>query len=238
MKNCLTMTLLALMVLPLCQADAQKFQGGLSFLLGVPKGEFRKNMNNTGYGISGEIGFAPQKNPYMIGIDVSFMNYGMEERQEPFSTTIPDVTVNVESQNNIVLSHLFLRLQPNTGSVRPYLEGAVGLKYLFTQTTIKNQGHANEEIASSTNLDDIAFSYGGGAGIMVRLFRSNDDEDRKLPFRFSDALLDIRVRYLAGAEAEYLKEGSIRREAGRVVYDVQTSKTELMGIHIGLAVTF
>ena len=47
----------------------------------------------------------------MIGADLAFMIYGSETRQEPFSLTIPDVTVEVETSNNIVLLHALARLQ-------------------------------------------------------------------------------------------------------------------------------
>ena len=36
--------------------------------------------------------------------------------------TIPDVTVRVVTENNILMSNLFLRLQPREGVMRPYIE--------------------------------------------------------------------------------------------------------------------
>ena len=217
---------------------AQNFQGGADFLLGLPQGAFKDNVNRAGYGITGNIGIAPAGYAYMLGVEFGFMNYGTEKRREPFSTTIPDVTVDVETENNFGLGHVFLRLQPNSGSIRPYLEGALGGNYIFTKTTIQNQGRGGEEVASSTNLDDFAFSYGAGAGVLVVLSRfdikDSPDEDNKI----SELLLDVRCRYLAGAEAEYLREGSIRRVAGQVVYDVNRSQTNLLTIQIGVAVRF
>ena len=217
---------------------AQDFQGGADFLVGLPQGAFKDNVNRAGYGISGNIGFAPAGYAYMLGVEFGFMNYGTERRREPFSTTIPDVTVDVETTNNFALGHLFLRLQPNSGSVRPYLEGVLGGNYLFTKTTIKNQGNVGEEVASSTNLDDFAFSYGGGAGLLVVLARYDSEGSRENDSKISELLLDVRCRYLAGSEAEYLKEGSIRRVAGRVVYDINKSQTNLFTIQIGIAVRF
>jgi hypothetical protein len=148
------------------------------------------------------------------------------------------VTVDVETTNNFALGHLFLRLQPNSGSIRPYLEGALGGNYLFTKTSIKNHGNGGEEVASSTNLDDVAFSYGGGAGLLVVLAHYDSEGSRGDDSKISDLLLDVRCRYLAGAEAEYLKEGSIRRVAGQVVYDVIRSQTNLLSLQIGIAVRF
>lgn len=219
-------------------ALAQKFQAGADFLIGVPQGAFRDNVNRSGFGITGNIGLAPAGTVYMVGIEVGFMNYGTERRREPFSTTIPDVSVDVETENNIALGHLFLRLQPNVGFIRPYLEGAIGGNYLFTKTSIKNQGGGGEEVASSTNLDDGAFSYGGGAGILVRLAEYNSEGSRGDSEPFKELLLDVRCRYLAGSEAEYLKEGSIRRVGGMVVYDIKKSETNFLTFQIGVCVRF
>ena len=50
--------------------------------------------------------------------------------------------------------------------------------------------------------------------------------------------IDLRIRYMKGGEAEYLKEGSIRRENGKVAYDVEQSKTDLLTFQIGAVLTF
>lgn len=217
---------------------AQLFQGGINFLVGVPQGAFKDNVNRSGVGITGNIGFAPVGYAYMAGLEFGFMNYGTEKRREPFSTTIPDVTVDVETENNFALGHLFLRLQPNAGLLRPYLEGSVGGNYLFTKTTIKNQSRPEEEVASSTNLDDFAFSYGGGAGVLVLLYHKEDEEVAPGTPDLRELLLDVRCRYMAGSEAEYLKEGSVRRVGGQVVYDVKKSQTNLLTIQVGIALRF
>ena len=198
--------ILAVLFLMAGSLYAQNFQGGGDFLLGLPQGAFKDNVNRAGYGITGNIGFAPSGYAYMLGVEFGYMNYGTERRREPFSTTIPDVTVDVETTNNFALGHLFLRLQPNSGSIRPYLEGALGGNYLFTKTSIKNHGNGGEEVASSTNLDDVAFSYGGGAGLLIVLAHYDSEGSRGDDSKISDLLLDVRCRYLAGAEAEYLKE--------------------------------
>jgi len=145
-------------------ALSQSFLAGGNLFIGVPQGEFKENVDRAGIGGAAFVGLAPRTYAYLLGIEFGFMNYGTEHRREPFSTTVPDVTVDVETQNNFVTGHLILRLQPNTGLLRPYLEGAVGGNYLFTKTSIENEGGDGEEIASSTNLDDFAFSYGGGGG--------------------------------------------------------------------------
>lgn len=48
-------------------------------------------------------------------------------------------------------------------------------------------------------------------------------------------LLDVSVRYFAGGEASYLKEGAIRHVDGRAVYDVSRSRTDMVVVYIGFS---
>lgn len=208
------------------------FQGGLNFIAGFPQGEFKDNVDENGFGIAGEFLYSPSTSPLGIGVSLGFMNYGQESRREPFSTTIPDVEVEVSTTNNIAMGHLLLRAQSKKGHIRPYVEGLVGFNYLFTETKIEDVDD-NEEIASSTNLDDGVFSYGGGGGVMVQLYSSKGKKAK-----IWRLLFDLRVRYIVGGEAEYLKEGSIKRENGEVVFDKIKSKTDILTTHLGVTVEF
>jgi len=121
------------------ELSAQNFHAGLSFTTGFPQGEFSDNVDNVGLGGSGFIGYSFQDSPVMLGMDIGYMIYGSETRSEPFSWTIPDVSVDVSTRNNILLWHVFLRVQADRGKVRPYAEGLIGLKYLFTRTSIHSE---------------------------------------------------------------------------------------------------
>jgi hypothetical protein len=51
--------------------------------------------------------------------------------------------------------------------------------------------------------------------------------------------LNLKVSYLFGSNAKYLKEGSITYiAAGKVEYDIKGSKTDLIGLHIGVVIGF
>lgn len=213
-----------------------RFQGGINFEMGFPQGDFESNVDNVGLGMGLDFTVSPKLLPIGIGGSFTFLNYGSDTRREPFSTTIPDVTVKVETQNSILQGFLLLRLQPNSGFVRPYIEGLLGFNYLFTETKIKDE-QDQEEIASSTNFDDFTSSYGAGGGIMIQVF----DGTKRMPPGMGRApivLIDLRVRYLQGGEAEYLKEGSIIRDNGNLLYDVSKSDTDLVTGHIGVVVEF
>jgi hypothetical protein len=229
MRNKILLLLLLVLSVPGSSLFAQS--AGINFMAGLPMGEFKDNVDRAGWGVSGHFLFLPitKENPFSIGLNVGYLNYGSESRREPFSETIPDVTVDVDRTNNLVNFHVVFQAAWPTGSLRPYIEGLFGGSYLFTETSIKSRGV--EEVASSTNFDDFAWSYGGGGGFMIRL-TSNPDE------QISSIYLDLKARYLAGSKAEYLREGSVIIRNGRATYQVIESKTDLLTIHAGVVIEF
>jgi len=143
------------------------------------------------------------------------------------------VTVRVERTNNIFLGHMLVRLQQDAGIVSPYLDGLVGLNYLWTATKIRDADNS-EEITSSKNLDDLAFSYGIGGGIMFNVY-----ESRTHVADIAKIYIDLKVRYLYGGEAEYLKKGAVSiDEHSNVSYDISKSTTDLMLYQIGVVFSF
>jgi len=212
-------------------------QASLYLTAGVPQGDFKQNVNRPGFGLSGFLGCGLGRTPLMFGGSLGVIVYGSESRREPFSTTIPDVTVDVVTNNNILFGHLIVQLKSNRGTFRPYLEGLFGFNYLFTETRIENPSEPGEEVASTTNFRDFTWSYGGGGGLMFKVAEHVPEEGawkkRKLHF-----FVDMKVRYLFGGEAEYLKEGSIRRQGTKVTFDVSRSRTDLFSIHLGVFTEF
>ena len=218
----------ALLVLMFPAAANGQIGVGGYFTIALPKGEFDEKVESNGYGFIGQALFSVTGSPVSIGGSFGGVIYGRETREEPFSMTIPDVTVDVETNNYILLGHAVLRIQPTAGPFRPYAEGVIGFHYLFTQTSIKSQ---EENVASDTNFDDGVLSYGGGGGIMFQVYDGGSSKPVSV-------YIDAGVRYLKGGKARYLKEGSIRREDGRVLYDVEESETDLLTIQIGATVQF
>lgn len=230
------------LVLLLTAAAAQAqigVQAGGGVMIGVPQKEFADQVG-TGGGVGAECFYAPGNNPFAIGIAFNYIQYGSETRREPFSTTIPDVQVDVTTSNAILLGHLLLRAQSRSGPIQPYVDGLIGFDYLFTETKIEDDDWDDDDhdgIASTTNFDDTAFSYGFGGGCMFRVWQrqeARDDDDLKN----LQVLVDLRAHYLRGGEAEYLKKGSIRRNNGKVSYDVTRSMTDLLLLKVGVAVAF
>ena len=226
-----------LLTVALCGPATQaktNFAGGLHFLAGFPQGDLKDQIDRNAYGIGGQIFYSPQRSPLAIGLDLGWINYGNESRREPFSTTIPDVTVNVETSNNIVQAFFVLRGRMPNGPIQLYGDALVGLNYLFTETKITDSD-PGDDVASSTNQDDAAFAYGFGGGLQIPIYTRGGEADSRRPLQ---VLLDGGLRYIFGGEAEYLKKGSIHRENGAVTYDVYKSKTDMMRLHVGVVIRF
>jgi hypothetical protein len=209
-------------------SQAQNFQAGIDFTTVFPRGEFRQNVDNNGYGISGQFLIALGKLPLYAGFDGGFAVYGSQSRKEILSPSIPELRVNVRTTNNIGWTHLLLRLQPRKGKIRPYAEGLVGAKYLFTETSIGDD-FSDQDIASDTNFSDTTSSYGAGGGVQIHLADFN---------RRSQIVFDTKVRYLRGGHADYLKKGSIIRTPTGVIFDVLSSRTDMVTLHFGVTFHF
>jgi hypothetical protein len=112
--------------------------------------------------------------------------------------------------------------------VRPYADGLIGFKYLVTRTSLRAESD-DENLASSTNFRDFTFSYGFGGGVQVKLGRLGRD---------GSVMLDGRFRYLRGSNAQYLREGSIRRVDGTITFDVLSSRTDVVTAQVGVSFLF
>lgn len=224
----LTFLLIGLAASP---ASAQNFQGGIGFQAGLPTGDYKDQIDKTGFGIKGDILWTPHASPFGIGLSFDWVLVGNETRKEPFSTTIPDVTVDVETQNALAQFMFLFRVQPKKGDIRPYADGLIGLNYLYTETSIKNASN-DEEVASTTNFDDNAFAYGIGGGVLARVYSANSGA------RPLHVYIDFHFRVTFGGEAKYLKEGSIRRDNGTIQFDITESKTNITMVGVGVAVDF
>lgn len=120
-----------------------------------------------------------------------------------------------------------LRAQPRSGPVRPYVDGLIGLKYLFTRTSVTDVD-GDETIASDTDLGDTTFSYGVGGGLQIPLTKGRE----------SRIILDTNVRYLRGGRADYLRRGSIIVDNGTVFYDILSSRTDVLTVQVGVMFQF
>ena len=223
---------------------ADNTQAGINFIFGIPQGEFRDNVDRFGYGIGGHLAYQPN-DVFAIGGALGILSYGNQTRQEPFSYTIPDVTVDVTTSNNFLFGHIIAQIGAPIGYVKPYIEGHFGFNYLWTDTKIESNESSDSdgEIATSTNFEDFTFAYGTGGGLMVNLYENKYSKKllhhNKNNRELDKVYIDIKTIYTFGGTAEYLKEGSIHRDGnGTVEYDISKSKTDLLTVQVGVGFEF
>ena len=205
-------------------------QAGINFSLAFPQGEFGEEVDNLGYGLSGEFMFLSPKplSPFGIGVNLGYYVYGRESSRVPWSSYIQSVFLDVEKTNNLVNFHILFEIGFPTGVIRPYVQGLFGGEYLYTESSVSGE-NGQEVIASSTNYDDWAWSYGAGGGIEVLLGGDPVTE-------MGAIYLDLKGRYLFGSETTYLKEGDMYVEQGELVYSPSKSKTDMITAHVGVRV--
>ena len=234
MRNVLAVaiTLVLLPALALARLEA-----GAGLSLAWPESDFKDHVEFA-WGGGARIGYGiGTVSPVVVTFfgDINYLNYGRERRIEPFSTTIPDVVVDVVTDNYMFMVDPGLSIGLRYGPVRPYGEMSFGLTYIATKTRIENHSIASEPIAESTNFSDFTYNLGLGGGFKIPVWRKNLYV--KL-IELSEALIDIKFSYLKGGEAEYLKKGSISRQSGQVRYETILSKTDLFQVRIGASFVF
>lgn len=209
--------------------------GGLT--LGWPRGDFSEQVNFA-WGGSARAGWSFMQGSAVaptLFADIGYLNYGRERRVEPFSMTIPDVVVDVVTNNYMLLVSPGFQVAARRGPVRPYGETFFGLTYIATRTSIENRGFAGSDpIAVSTNFSDFTWNFGLGGGVQIPVWKRPEPTGGEM----NEALIDLKFSYVFGGNAEYLKKGSIRRELGSVEYDTVHSATDMIQVRIGASFRF
>lgn len=231
--------------------EDQTYNGlaGIGFMVAMPQNAFGDTLDKFGYGINLYGAYAPSSaGPFAVGLDLGFTSYGNENFTQPLGNgALSRINVTIETSYNLVTGHTFLRLQPDLKFALPYIEGLVGFHYLYTSSDVKSQSNnpADVPFASSTNYDDIALSYGIGGGLGIKLYSEKPEYKDGIRTNFGGAIyLDMRVRYLIGGKAEYLKPGvSITngKDANGndiPLYSPSTSTTDLLTAQLGLSFRF
>lgn len=224
--------LLAALLLAAPAASAQWY-GGVTVTGGVPAGSFSDQLDAVALGASASALYHLQRVPVAVGLEGSILTYGHRRRAFSFPGA-PEVGLDVVTDNNIAQGLVVLRVQPDWGPVRLYAEAVAGVNYLFTESRIEDYDY-DETLASDTHYDDFAPTGGGGVGALVEVYRDLKPGRDGGP---SEVLVDLRVRYLFGAEASYLAEGDLQGRSGRLVALPRRSRTDLLLPQIGVAVRF
>ncbi|MEM8599821.1 MAG: outer membrane beta-barrel protein [Bacteroidota bacterium] len=226
------LTLTALSVFAPTAATAQGLVSG-GLILGIPQGEFGEATDNVGFGLSGMALYQFPLTPIALGVEGTFMIYGRERFNVPLgSGPLGNVRVDVVTDNNIAQGHLVLRLLPPLpGPITPYADALLGFSYFWTESRVEDEDFNDQDgdpVFDSVNFDDFALSYGFSGGVGIRLTSSPA----------GSLLLDLRVRYLLGGEAEYLQDNDFNADGSINFNEVDRSRTDLLIPQIGITFRF
>jgi opacity protein-like surface antigen len=215
-----------------CQVAAQQWSVGAAFAVSIPQGEFGEVVRE-GYGLGLQSVFRPDAwGIFGLRLDGAFVVYGSETFHVPLSPTIPRITSQLRTTNNIGMFGIGPQLGLPTGPIQPYINGFVGFGYFYTQSSLRDPGGPccydyGPSYWSSTNFSDTSFAYGGGGGLGIAL-SSNQ--------RF---LLMLDAQYRHHETTLYLREGSIQEDGfGNVTIDAFRSDVNLVLLRFGVSYTF
>lgn len=201
-----------------------RFQAGGYLDLALPQGEFA-DLVDEGFGFGGWFALnLDRRGMIALRIDGSWLIYGSETRRRPLSTTVPFVTVDVTTRNNIYALGVGPLLTLSNGAIKPYISGTAGFSYFATESSVSGSNNV-DSFAESTNFDDFTFAWSAGGGLRIRVKRSR-----------TPIYLDLAAEYQGNGQASYLREGSIADNGnGTVTITPIQSETNLVLIKLGVS---
>lgn len=214
--------------------ERYKWTIGLALGGSFPVGSFMDNLGHIGVNCSLSAGRRLGSSPFVVTFDCCATLFSLHTHHEYLSGTIP-VLVEVTRSDNLVQGLFGLKFQPGTGHARYYLEGLVGLSYFYAETVVSENEYPWNEIASQTDFDYVTFSAGGGAGVDILLCGGRRNPNGTVG---ADCRLDLKVRYLFGGQARYLRADSIVYVDGKPTYIYRESATNLIAAQVGIVIDF
>jgi len=189
-----------------------------------PIGAFHGQVDRA-WGVGGSVRhhfrwFAP------LGVrgDVTWLNYGNENKDVPLSPTINRVLVDMRTMNNIALVTIGPELMVPRGPVRPYVYAFAGYSYFYTESSASDD-NGGSSFASSTNFDDGGFASGWGGGVRI-----------PIQFRTVEAALDGGARLTRNGTRTYLRRGDILDQPdGSLLFNPRTTPADFWQFHLGVS---
>jgi hypothetical protein len=197
---------------------------GIGVEYGQPLGEFDDFIGNS-WGVGGSFLYALDSRGIVgLRVDANYLNYGREHKRVPLSATIGGrILVDVTTSNNIFLAGIGPQFMVPSGPVRPYLTGAIGLAYFYTQSSVEGSAD-NDDFGTTTIFHDATFAWSGAGGFYIGGGHG----------RHSIAI-DLGARYQSNGNVRYLREGSIVDNPNSTISITPTeSQANMIIYHLGV----
>lgn len=211
------------------QAGGIGHEAGIRFVVGAPTGDFQDNIEDPGFGLALNYGLRPIPK-LTLGVGGDVMVYGSESRD----MRLPLVDeFELTTNNNLADMFVYGQFRPLQGRVQPYGEARFGYRYLWTESSLEDDGGWGASgVASENNYDDFTPFWALGGGVMLQVYGPKEGS------RKPGVWIDFKVMYGKGDTAEYLVEGAVDVVDDEPVYTVSESETDLTTWEVGLVLTF
>ena len=192
--------------------------------LAQPIGEFRGQIDRA-WGLGASVRYHFRRLPaFGLRGDVTWLNYGNENKTVPLSPTINRVFVDMHTMNNIALVTIGPELIVSRGPVRPYAYAFAGYSYFYTESSAGDDNGTNS-FASSTNFGDGGLASGWGGGVRV-----------PLAIRRVAVALDAGARMTRNGVRSYLRRGDIIDQPdGSLLLNQRTTVANFWQYHFGVS---
>lgn len=194
---------------------------GATLVLGVPQGEFGRNVNVAG-GVNLFAAPSLGGGPLGLRFDGSYLIYG-SQHQYVWQPYVP-----LDIRTTYSIASLGVGPQFTLGRDSPlrlYGFGTVGVSYIFAHSSY-DAGTCGCDLADAIDFDDWTTAFQGGAGLLIVLNR-----------RHQPISLDLGARYFGNDAAWYATSGDIvPQPSGDVVVYATHSRLDLLLFHLGVSV--
>ncbi|CAN5198521.1 hypothetical protein BH23BAC3_BH23BAC3_33960 [soil metagenome] len=221
-------------------ANAQELKLGFNGSVAIPQYQFEDNINSPGGGlnVSALYGFADS--PFGLGLDFSFIHFGTDSPPFASGSTVSESRLRIENEFRINQAMMLATVQQQSGILQAYLEGLAGFNFFFSETTVTDRRLLSSDLnTSQISFKNIAFAWGGGAGVMIRLFDTRHPESwKRSRENLGASYINIGFRYLHGSDAEYLRGGTITVDNDEIMINSLRSGTDLLLFQVGFVFQF
>lgn len=217
---------------PQTESWRTRLQGGIGFVRVEPVGEFSTFVPEAAPGVLLHVDYGLGQTLFRVGGEFAWAQYGQTTRTVALGGLIPEVpdaSLDVQTENALLMLHGRVRAQARRGRWKPYADGLIGFTSIYTRSEVRanescDDGSCESTSDAFTHERDFVLSYGGGAGVMFRILPRPDAPS-----------VDVSLRYIRGGIADYLVEGAVRVEGGQVTRDISRSRTDTVAFYIGVA---
>ncbi|MFT3884808.1 MAG: hypothetical protein QM724_05075 [Flavobacteriales bacterium] len=226
MRPLLCSVALSLSTLPLL-AQRPALTGSLGGTIGVsvPMGEFKDTWGHDMFTWGGHLALPHGLLPISAGFAFDYSQMGNTHSTVPVldpSLTATEGGLTVRAK--VMSYHGLLRFSPLNGKIRPYVDGLLGARQFTTLSKVRVDG-LDQPVSTERNANDLVFSTGWAAGLMVGLGRMG--------------YVEGRVERFFSGRTSYVDPASITVDGqGNVGFRTLESRTEVLNVMLGIGLRF